>query len=386
MPSQTPAYREDKTGSPKKQTNPLKESDTQTPQQIHPATLQQANFDPAALTPGDMAHLQRAIGNQALGNLLSGNVQRQAVGDHHNQHNLPERLQAQPAKYTPQVTPSSSSTIQRKLSTEEKSDKLRVLKDYVQFTPPQHFPDNFGSPPKDKLAYQLKLLAKIRSTQNAAYSLKAKGDMRADEEDDTWDDNSYNDKTLASAIDAIYDDGLKPKDSSRKIGRTDAEFNKHDCVWAAITYALGFPDSLSVEKKLAAAFSSQEGEVEDSILYRIMEELGWNFQGQGSFARMFPQPPGIGTASVANVKGYYDGRYIISEDKNAGGTQGHVLAVDVLDVDDPTVDGLRFRRQITLTDRQYHRQSRVDRTNIPQFAVYVWRVQGDNSGLADKIR
>lgn len=265
-----------------------------------------------------------------------------------------------------------AAVVQRKLTEEEKSDKLRILKDYVQFTPPTEFPNEYGAPPSSQTEYKLKLLDKIRNTTNAVSSLKTKKTMVEDDEDDNWTSGSYNEKVLEQAIAHIYDKGLNPKDGSRLIGRTDEEFDKHDCVWAAITYAKNLPNDISVERQLAASFSSQEGEVEDSILYRIMEKLGWEFQGQGKFNQMFP-PLKPGTATTDNIKGKYNGRYIISEDINSGGTQGHVFAVDVADVADSSAD-LGYRRDITLTDRQHERRSKSPRTGFPGFTVYVWKV------------
>ncbi len=265
--------------------------------------------------------------------------------------------------------------VQRVLSQDEKNDKLRILCDYVQFTPPNYAPflNQYGAPPNTKVQYKLKLLEKIRGSAIIIRSLKCKATMVADEEDDNWNEPSFNVTTLIAAIDAIYNNGLQRIDGTRLIGRTDEDFEHHDCVWAAVAYGLGRENTLEEERTIAAEHSSKEGEVEDSILHRIMENLGWAFLGNGTFNEMFPGlQPGI--ATVDNIKGYYDGCYLISEDVNAGGTQGHVLAVDVLDIND---DGapLGYRRHITFTDRQHERNHHsVARANPPIFQVYVWKV------------
>lgn len=268
-------------------------------------------------------------------------------------------------------------TVQRVLNTSEQDDKLRILRDYVQFTPPNHAPflNEYGSPPKDKVQYKLKLLEKIRSNKHIKHSLKSKAAMAADEQDDDWSEGSFNVNTLITAIDDIYNHNLSRKDGTRLIGRTDDDFAHHDCVWAAVAYGLGRENSLEVERAIAAEHSSREGEVEDSILYRIMENLGWTFLGQGTFATMFPAPrPGVATTS--NLRNSHNGRYIISEDKDAGGTQGHVFAVDVLDYDDAS-GPFGYSRSITFTDRQHERAHHdATRVNPPAFQVYVWKVTG----------
>lgn len=269
--------------------------------------------------------------------------------------------------------------VQRVLTVEERTDKLRILSDYVQFTPPFHesLLENY-IPPATKVAYKLKLIGKITSTEQIRKSLKSKANLQADHEDDLWNEGSFNVLTLIQAIDAIYNDGLGRIDGERLIGRTDEEFDRHDCVWAAVAYGQDRDNTLDEERLIAAEHSSREGEVEDSILYRIMEDLGWDFKGEGTFNEMFP-PLRPGIATFSNIRGHYDGRYIISEDVNAGGTQGHVLAVDVIDMDDGNLDNspLGYRRVVTFTDRQHERQHhQVARANPPMFNVYVWKVGG----------
>jgi hypothetical protein len=268
-----------------------------------------------------------------------------------------------------------SPAIQRVLTAHERSEKERVLRDYVQYTPPTlaEFRDQYGAPPASKVAYKLKLIEKITAAPHIIRSLKSKAPLVADAEDDTWTEPSVNVTELVAAIDHIYDNGLAPRNAARLIGQAAAPFDQHDCVWAAVCYGLNRPNTLAEERAIAAAHSSQEGEVEDSILYRIMENLGWPYQGEGAFDEMFPtlQP---GVATFANIQGRFDGRYVISEDKNAGGTAGHVLAVDVADTADPAVP-LGFRRVITYTDRQHERAHHaVARGNKPAFKVHVWKV------------
>jgi len=276
-----------------------------------------------------------------------------------------------------QCVPAEEGVVQRVLTEEERTDKLRILSDYVQFTPPVHesLLNELYLPPARKVAYKLKLIEKITSLEQIRKSLKSKANLQADEEDDLWTEGSFNVNTLVQAINAIYNDGLGRIDGERLIGRTDEEFDRHDCVWAAVAYGQDRPNTLEEERIIAAEHSSREGEVEDSILYRIMENLGWTFKGEGTFDEMFP-PLRPGVATVTNIRNRFNGRYIISEDVNAGGTQGHVLAVDVEDVDDGAAR-LGYRRTITFTDRQHERQHHdVVRANPPLFNVFVWKVGG----------
>jgi hypothetical protein len=62
-------------------------------QSSHPSTLiQRAEFDPNSLTPGDVLQLQSAIGNRAVGRLLTGAMQRQAIQREENSAGLPDTL------------------------------------------------------------------------------------------------------------------------------------------------------------------------------------------------------------------------------------------------------------------------------------------------------
>lgn len=64
-------------------------------EQSHPAAvIQRAERDPGSLTPSDVWHLQRAIGNQAVGLILAGAGLRRAVQKKENTTGLPENLKA----------------------------------------------------------------------------------------------------------------------------------------------------------------------------------------------------------------------------------------------------------------------------------------------------
>ncbi|MEI7026043.1 hypothetical protein WBG83_10130 [Paenibacillus sp. y28] len=294
--------------------------------------------------------LQKVAGNRAVGRLLSG------------------------------LHDTGPQTAQLALSEQECADKLRILKDYVRFTPPEEFKDAFWKPPKDKVEYRQKLIAKITGSPHTMASVKSKRDMKPDVEDDDWAPNSFNDRTLERAINEVYP--RYPTGDGEEIGQEYAPFDKHDCVFAAITHALGFGDdletSLEVEGQLAAYFNHKKGEVEDSILYRMMERMGWGLYGVGKFNELFrPELDGVMTYPPIG------GTFIISENRDAGGTTGHVLVVEISN--DLAAQTFPAPKTLKLYDRQYERQNRGKaRTGEPTFDVYAWRVE--NTEQAQEVK
>ena len=78
MPAKERVLNSDKTGSSRRSVIlPKEDLDLLATQQPHPAAIiQRAQQAPSSLTPGDLLQLQRTIGNQAVGRLLSGLEQR----------------------------------------------------------------------------------------------------------------------------------------------------------------------------------------------------------------------------------------------------------------------------------------------------------------------
>lgn len=299
---------------------------------------------------GQVMHLQRTAGNRAVGKLLSG------------------------------VGMTGTTAIQRKLTTEERGDKLRILKDYVRFTPPSEFPmDPYGKEMPNKYQYKAKLIEKIKGSQWIIESLKTKKNMHKDDEDDSWEPKSFNESVLQQAIDEVYP--KFPIGDNEEIGREYPEFDKHDCVFAAITHALGFGDdldtSIEVETRLAAFFQHKKGEVEDSILYRMMEIMGWGLYGVDSFTKLF-NPEKEGVMQYPPV----GGTFIVSENKDAQGTSGHVFVVEI--TNDLAMQTYPFPKTLKLYDRQYERQHDKSRTHEPSFTVYAWKVE--NTSKANELK
>jgi hypothetical protein len=291
---------------------------------------------------------------------------------------VPEPPVAAAAPALGSLTPSAVIALQRtagnaavgrliqRLKSDEKADKLRVLTDWVRFTPPQTFADQFGTLPATKDAYRRRLLAKIRGNSYVQQSLKASKAMQRDDEDDSWEDGSFNDRTLTAAVDACYGQTI-----AARIGKVFDPFDKHDCVFAAITHVLGFGDKLNVsvaiEKRVADWFGHNYGEVEDSILYRMMEILGWGFLGRfHDWAEMF------GETMIPAT-------YIASQDLDTAGTSGHVFAVE------PDGDATSFTPGATLRFRVYDRQAKrgYKQPAEPKFSIYVWRVNPSSAKAAE---
>jgi hypothetical protein len=259
----------------------------------------------------------------------------------------------------------SGGGVMQLLTKTEKEDKVRILKDYVRFTPPAEFPGQYGGTPAI-LDYKKGLLAKISSDKQIISSLKTKSNMGSDDDDDSWADPSFNKTTLYAAVDAVY--ARYPAPDTTTIGKTYEEFDKHDCVFAAITHALGLEDDLDTERGIARYFGHREGEVEDSILYRMMERLGWEFHDFGTFTELFKVESGKTAFKNSSA---FQGTFIVSEDKNASGTQGHVFVVTVVN----TKRGDSFDRAITMYDAQYERKQETPRVGEPGFTVYAWAVK-----------
>ncbi len=242
------------------------------------------------------------------------------------------------------------------LTEEEKKDKIRILSDWVKYTPPEEFVNEWGKPAvKTKEEYLAKLLEKIRGGgKNITESLKSQKGMKPLAEDDDWEDGSYNAETLKTVVQSTWG-----KPVTGKIGKAWAPFNKHDCVFAAITHVLGFGDDkksdIKLEQALAEALRHQEGEVEDSILYRMMEKFGWPFVKQFDKWADFVAQAGADT-------------FIVSENKDTGGTSGHVFVAEPGKATQVKGNGTK----VQIYDRQSMRfgSGRQD----PKFAVYAWKV------------
>lgn len=252
------------------------------------------------------------------------------------------------------------------LTKEEKEDKVRVLTDWIRFTPPTEFADQYGkNAPTTKDLYTRKLLEKIRGAPHVQESLKSKKNMQALAEDDDWGVNTYNELTLKKVVDDNWG-----KTFAGTIGKEFTPFDQHDCVFAAITHVLGFGDDLKsdirAEKAVADAFVHAYGEVEDSILYRVMERLGWAFAGKFQKWEEFIAQAGGDT-------------FIVSENKDAGGTTGHVTAV-APDLTAVQINGNGTKLKIY--DRQVERKG--GSRNEPLFAVYAWKVDV-TSKVAEQI-
>jgi hypothetical protein len=87
------------------------------------------------------------------------------------------------------------------LTAEEKKDKVRILTDWVLYTPRSDFRDEWGKPAiKTEEDYFKVLLAKIRGANNVQESLKSQSKMLKVAEDDDWGDGSYNATTLRQVI------------------------------------------------------------------------------------------------------------------------------------------------------------------------------------------
>jgi hypothetical protein len=240
------------------------------------------------------------------------------------------------------------------LSEDEKKDKVRILTDWVKFTPPEEFVNQWGKPAvKTKEEYLAKLLEKIRNAAHIQESLKSQKNMQKLSEDDDWGDGTYNANTLKTVVQSTWG-----KPNTDKIGKAWAPFDKHDCVFAAITHVLGYGDKTSdikLEQALADELRHQYGEVEDSILYRVMEKLGWVFVGRFEKWTDFTDQAGADT-------------FIVSENKDSGGTSGHVIVAEPDQATQVSGNGTKVR----LYDRQNLRfgSGRQD----PRFAVYAWKV------------
>jgi hypothetical protein len=148
-------------------------------------------------------------------------------------------------------------------------------------------------------------------------------------------------------------------------------FNKHDCVFAAITHVLGFGDDLKsdikLEQALADALQHRYGEVEDSILYRVMERLEWPFVQRFEKYADFLAQAGTDT-------------FILSENKDTGGASGHVIVAEP-----DTATQIKGGTKMKLYDRQGRRSGGTAGRADPRFAVYAWRVNGA-SAFATEVR
>ena len=240
------------------------------------------------------------------------------------------------------------------LSEEEKKDKVRILTDWVKFTPPEEFVNEWGKPAvKTKEDYVAKLLEKIRNAAHIQESLKSQKNMQKLVEDDDWGEGTYNANTLKTVVQSTWG-----KPNTDRIGKAWAPFDKHDCVFAAITHVLGYGDKgsdIKLEQALADELRHQYGEVEDSILYRVMEKLGWVFVGRFEKWADF-------TAQAATDT------FIVSENKDSAGTSGHVIVAEPDQATQVNGNGTKTK----IYDRQNLRfgSGRQD----PRFAVYAWKV------------
>lgn len=275
----------------------------------------------------------------------------------------------------------ASKPVQFALDEREEVDKLRILKDYVRFTPPsklQYGP--YNKPPEKDYEYVNALIAKITADPNLIESMKTKRNMHADVQDDAWGAESFNVTTLKQAVAAIHPKYSKYSEGDgEEIGRETEEFEGNDCVFAAIAVSLGYADSLAVEEKIAAYFNHKKGTVEDSILYRMMEELGWDFYGDGRFDDLFRPEKESGVYQYPPI----GGKFVISENKNVGGTEGHVLTVDIENDLDRIFDPLS--KTIKLVDRQYERRHEERaRSAAPTYKVYAWKVR--NTSAAKELK
>jgi len=96
MASKAPLYRNDSTHVKQQQSSqPVAGRFPVAPLHPHPATLiQRARLDPGSLTPREVLHLQRTIGNRAVGQLLAQAAPEQAGLKKENRTGLPDTLKA----------------------------------------------------------------------------------------------------------------------------------------------------------------------------------------------------------------------------------------------------------------------------------------------------
>ncbi|MEN0004666.1 MAG: DUF4157 domain-containing protein [Bacteroidota bacterium] len=281
------------------------------------------------------------------------------------------------------------------LSEEERKIKEEDLINFVLMTTPTHLATQ-GLLLWNKLGsigdYIKALLAKI-NTGNYQEALKAAKNMRDCKEDDDWSDDSPNCKLLNAVVNQLYE--VKGKKLALKAGATKKigannpgegkgdKFEEHDCVWAAIDYIEkkkeGKTSTLETEKEVADAYDHAHGEVSDAVLHRVMEELGYKFimvtkdiageEGRGtSVGKGKAMPAGFFFGEKGKAP---PGTYIVSENRNASGSSGHVFVVEVTKEKVKSVDAMR--RKVSIYDRQAEERDKKPRTTFGEFGIYVWK-------------